>query len=115
MGALLIRASGGTGPMVLSASDLRAPFALAACKALQIALPETLRLPTDLSVADLEAADHVVAVKEAEHAPLVARRFPEWSSKIEFWHVHDLDCATPDVAIPHLELEVTRLIERLAA
>jgi protein-tyrosine phosphatase len=73
------------------------------------------RFPLPLSESDLSAADHIVAVKEAEHRPLVEARFPAWCNRIEYWHVHDLDCATPDDAIPHLENEVTRLVERLAA
>jgi protein-tyrosine phosphatase len=73
------------------------------------------RFPLPLSESDLSAADHIVAVKEAEHRPLVEARFPAWCDRIEYWHVHDLDCATPDDAIPHLENEVTRLVERLAA
>jgi protein-tyrosine phosphatase len=73
------------------------------------------RFPLPLSEADLVAADHVVAVKEAEHRPLIASRFPTWSDQIEYWHIHDLDCATPENAIPHLENELVQLIDRLAA
>jgi protein-tyrosine phosphatase len=73
------------------------------------------RLPLPVSEADLAAADRIIAVKEAEHRPMFEAKFPQWADRVEFWHVHDLDCATPDVAIPHLEREVARLIERLAA
>jgi protein-tyrosine phosphatase len=72
------------------------------------------RFPLPLAAADLAAADMVVAVKEAEHRPLVAARFPAWRDRIEYWHVHDLDCATPDDAFPHLESELIRLLDRLA-
>jgi protein-tyrosine phosphatase len=73
------------------------------------------RFPVQVSETDLAAADHIVAVKEAEHRPLVAARFPAWCDRIEYWHVHDLDCATPDDAIPCLENELMQLLERLAA
>ena len=73
------------------------------------------RYPLPLSEADLTAADLVVAVKDAEHRPLVAARFPMWSDRIEYWHIHDLDCAMPESAIPHLENELVQLIDRLAA
>jgi protein-tyrosine phosphatase len=73
------------------------------------------RFPLPLSEADLAAADHIIAVKEAEHRPLVARRFAQWCDRIEYWHVHDLDCATPENAFPHLEKELIRLLDRLAA
>ncbi len=62
----------------------------------------------------LEAAHHVVAVKETEHRPMLERMFPTWVERVEFWEVHDLDCAEPDEAIPHLEGEVMDLIDRLA-
>lgn len=73
------------------------------------------RLPLPVSEADLTAADHIIAVKEAEHRPIVEAHFPAWRDRVEYWHVHDLDCAVPDDAIPHLEREVMRLVERLAA
>jgi protein-tyrosine phosphatase len=73
------------------------------------------RSPLPVCEADLAAADCIIAIKEAEHRPLVESRFPDWRERIEYWQVHDLDCATPDQAMPHLEREVARLVERLAA
>jgi low molecular weight protein-tyrosine phosphatase len=73
------------------------------------------RFPVSVSEADLAAADHIVAVKEAEHRPLMEAKFPEWQDRVEYWHVHDLDCATPEDSMPHLESELMRLLERLAA
>lgn len=72
------------------------------------------RMPMPVLEADLAAADRIIAVKEAEHRALFEAQFPAWRSRIEYWQVHDLDCATPDVAIPHLEREVIRLIDGLA-
>lgn len=80
-----------------------------------IASDECERFPLPVSESDLTAADHIIAVKEAEHRPLVETRFPAWRDRIEYWHVHDLDCAIPEDAISHLEREVIRLVERLAA
>jgi protein-tyrosine phosphatase len=73
------------------------------------------RFPLPVSEADLAAADHIVAVKEAEHRPVVVWKFPAWTDRIEYWNVHDLDCSTPDDAFPHLEQELRQLIDRLAA
>ena len=73
------------------------------------------RLPMDLTDKDLSSADHVVAVKEAEHRPLLQRRFPTSLERVEFWNVHDIDRALPDFAMPQLEREVLELMERLAA
>jgi len=71
------------------------------------------RLPRPAADEDFQRAAHVIAVKEAEHRPLIERTFPSWLERVEFWEVHDLDCAEADVAIPHLEREVTQLIGRL--
>ena len=71
------------------------------------------RMPTDVTTEDFASAHHVVAVKQTEHHPLMQRRFPQWTEKVEFWEVHDIDCATPLEAMPHLESEVLALLDRL--
>ena len=81
-----------------------------------ISLKETPRDPKPLTLADLAEADLVVAVKEAEHRALMAKQFPLWKDRIEYWHVDDLDRA-PSLheALPHLEQPDSRLVrERLA-
>ena len=80
---------------------------------LQIPVDQYLRDPKDLSLADLNAANHIVAVKESEHWPLISRRFPDWLKKVEFWEVHDIDCAGTEVALPQLEKQVIELMQRL--
>lgn len=80
---------------------------------LQIALPESPRFPLAAAAEDFQRADHVIAVKAAEHQHLVARNFPDYLAKVEFWQVHDLDCAEPEEAIPHLLGHVTDLLARL--
>ena len=73
------------------------------------------RFPRPLSEADLRTADHVVAVKEAEHRPLMLRNFPAWCDRIEYWHVHDLDCASAEECFPELESQLIQLLDRLTA
>ena len=80
---------------------------------MKIPLEEYRRDPKDLAVPDLELADHIVAVKATEHRPLISDRFPEWLNRIEFWDIHDIDCSTPDQALPHLENELRKLMGRL--
>ena len=87
---------------------------LASLQARGIDLDTCQRSPLPVCEADLAAADHIVAVKEAEHRPIFEANFPTWRDRIEYWHVHDLDCAAPDHAIPHLEREVAKLLDRLA-
>ena len=88
-------------------------FTISRLSRLQMPVDQYLRDPKDLSLVDLNAADQIVAVKEAEHRPLIARRFPDWLEKIEFWEVHDIDCAGPEVALPQLEKQVIELMLRL--
>jgi protein-tyrosine phosphatase len=72
-----------------------------------------LRFPRQVSTEDLERAALIVAVKEAEHRALLRERFPAWVERVEYWHIHDLDCAMPQDALPCLEREVLALASRL--
>jgi protein-tyrosine phosphatase len=71
------------------------------------------RSPCGACEDDLAGADLVVALKELEHRPLLAERFPGWEERVEYWHVHDLDYATPEEALPWIEREVKTLVARL--
>ena len=71
------------------------------------------RFPIPLSEADLENADLVIAVKEAEHRAMMEEQFPAWADRIEYWHVDDIDCATADEALPICEASVKFLVKTL--
>jgi protein-tyrosine phosphatase len=86
---------------------------MAALRKLGIPFDKHLRLPLLVTDDDFESAHHIVAVKEAEHRPMIERGFCQWLDRVEFWHVHDLDCCGPDEAIPHLDREVAALLKRL--
>jgi protein-tyrosine phosphatase len=78
------------------------------------------RFPQQVAEADLDAADHIVALKMAEHLPLMQARFAAWLAasppqRIEYWHVHDIDFAPPRDALPLIEQHVRDLIARLRA
>jgi protein-tyrosine phosphatase len=80
-----------------------------------ISWAEYLRSPLPVTDADFAAADRVVAVKAAEHQSIIERKFPAWRDHIEYWHVHDLDCATPPEALAQLEQEIGQLLAGLSA
>jgi protein-tyrosine phosphatase len=88
--------------------------AVARLTALGIPHEPYLRTPARVTAADLSAADLIVALKEAEHRPLLAERHPDWVNRTEFWTVHDVDFAPPEVALPQIEDRVRALIVRLA-
>lgn len=80
---------------------------------LGIPLPEALRLPRDAAERDFESARLIVALKEAEHRPLMQSRFPVWVDRVEYWHVHDLDFAEATHALPQVKSHVEHLVARL--
>jgi protein-tyrosine-phosphatase len=100
-GLALERGVNNVGPMAVSA--------IAALEVLGIRAADTLtRLPAQVTTDDLERADRVVALKQAEHLPLLQERFPAWTEKVEFWHVDD----APEV-LGLIEREVMGLVARL--
>lgn len=66
------------------------------------------RLPAQVTMSELEQADVIVALKHAEHLPLLQERFPAFAEKVEFWHVDD----APD-ALPIIENKINDLLARL--
>lgn len=68
-----------------------------------------------LAAADLQGADLIVALKDAEHRPMFVQQFPEWTEKVVFWDVTDLPDSQPEVALPAIEKEVRALVDSLAA
>jgi protein-tyrosine phosphatase len=79
----------------------------------RIALPKAHRDPLALAEEDLQRAHLVIAVKEAEHRPLLQRYFPSWCERVEYWHVHDIEDALPDEALTELTQQVEDLLARL--
>ncbi len=91
------------------------PHTIAALDERGVRMPAVLRAPRDVARADIEHSALTVALKEAEHRPLVMKRFPALLARIEFWHVDDVDDAPPSVALPMIERLVRDLVRRLAA
>ena len=68
-----------------------------------------------LTEPDLQRAARVIALKEAEHRPMMREQFPAWENRVEYWSVHDLDAAGPEEALPQIAQKVTGMVEALAA
>src|SRR4051812_12051534 len=88
------------------------PMAVGAIKALEEmgvrAGDAITRMPAQVTTGDLEGAALVVALKHAEHLPLLQERFPAWAERVEFWHVDD----APEV-LGLIEQEVMVLVARI--
>jgi translation initiation factor 1 len=68
---------------------------------------EVARPAEPATLADLEGADWIVALDEAEHLPQVESCFPGWADKVESWQVKDA------LVVETIEREVIDLTARL--
>ncbi len=88
------------------------PMAVAAVKALESrglrTIADFARSPMQVAADDFAGAGWIVALKEAEHLPLLQERFPAWAEKVEFWRVDD----APE-ALALIEQEVMDLAARM--
>jgi protein-tyrosine phosphatase len=71
------------------------------------------RVPQQCTRTDLQAADHIVALNEAEHRPLLIERFPEWEDRVEYWHIHDVTDTASAVALSSIADQIDLLVDRL--
>src|ERR687887_191117 len=100
-GLALERGINNVGPMAASAVQALEAMGVRAGDALA-------RMPAQVTTGDLEGAALVVALKHAEHLPLLQERFPAWAEKVESWHVDD----APEV-LGLIEQEVMGLVARI--
>jgi protein-tyrosine phosphatase len=85
-------------------------FAREALEAKGIVPEGATRDPQPCCVADFDNAKLVIALKEAEHRPLIERRFPEMADRVTYWHVDDIALARPSIAIAMIDHHVRQLI-----
>lgn len=80
-----------------------------------VGLEEPVRFPEASTLEDFRRAARIIAMKRAEHEPLLRARFPDEHLRVEYWHIDDVDCELPDSALEKLELQVERLILELSS
>jgi protein-tyrosine phosphatase len=88
------------------------PYALHALTEMAVTARGADRFPQDCTADDLAGADLVVAVKEAEHRPLMRERFPDWEHRLDYWNILDIEDALPADALKLLTGEVQTLLLR---
>lgn len=71
------------------------------------------RHPIQLTIYDLEEAGRIIALKEAEHRPLLEERYAGWQDRVEYWHIHDNDLWTVEQTLAGIEMRVEELILNL--
>jgi protein-tyrosine phosphatase len=89
-------------------------YAIAGLKERGVPHPEPHREPEYCGEGDINGAEVVIALKEAEHRPRIEEQFPKLGHRVEYWHVHDIDVAKPEDALAELEQLVRDLIRRLS-
>jgi protein-tyrosine phosphatase len=103
----------GVGRAVYGNVGPISPYTLEGLRQRGISWPDPPREPLPPCEDDFALCPIVIALKEAEHRPLMSQCFPQWEAKIEYWHVHDVDQAAPSEALPEIERLVDGLVERL--
>jgi protein-tyrosine phosphatase len=68
------------------------------------------RSPEQCLILDVESADHIIALNEVEHRPIMSERFPGWESRIQYWDIGDVALVQPNMALALIEAQVERLL-----
>jgi protein-tyrosine phosphatase len=85
------------------------PHALQALQVKGIEAAGAGRNPVLCNVADFTDAELVVALKEAEHRPMIELRFPGVAHRIEYWDVDDIEFLDPPTALGKID-ELVRVL-----
>lgn len=80
---------------------------------ISVSLGHTQAKPVKLEESDLDEADLVIALYEAEHRPMFEKLYPERSASVRYWQIPDIDYEEPQTALPRIEGKVERLIGNL--
>src|SRR5947208_1656678 len=89
-GLALERGVNNVGPMAVEAIKVLEGMGVCAGE-------DCARAPAQVTADELAAADRIVALKQAEHLPLLEERFPTWAGKVEFWHIEDAPGVLPRI------------------
>lgn len=98
---------------LVGVSDRMSCFAMRGLKERGFIARAAERLPQQCVHADFETADHIVAVNEPEHRPLMLERFPLWAAQIEYWKVSDADIQPWSAALAAIDTQIEALLSRL--
>lgn len=80
-----------------------------------IELAAPCRSPKQLELRDLDAADLVVAMSDAEHRPMLRGAFPAWTDRVEYWEIDDVDLCPAPKALEKLTARLHTLRARLTS
>jgi len=90
------------------------PHALEALRAKGIPPGGAARNPVLCTLDDFAQAELVVALKDAEHRPMVERRFAGVAHRVQYWDVDDVEYLDPATALGKIDEQVGLLIGSLS-
>lgn len=73
-----------------------------------------LRFPQQVNASELAAAGIIIALKEKEHRPLLEKNHPDYATRVQYWHIDDLDAALPAEALSQIETHVRNLVAEIS-
>lgn len=91
------------------------PFVLQALDERGLVAQGANSLPQQCALADLNAADRIVALMETEHRPLILEQFSGWEDLVDYWDVADIETTPPVAALKRIEVRVMDLLRVLGA
>ena len=91
------------------------PFVLQALDERGLVAQGANSLPQQCALADLDAADRIVALMETEHRPLILEQFFGWQDLVDYWDVADIETTPPAAALKRIEVRVMDLLRALGA
>jgi protein-tyrosine phosphatase len=89
------------------------PYTLEALQARGIAPGGAARNPVLCTLDDFAQAELVVALKDAEHRPMITHRFAGIAHRVQYWDVDDIEYLDPKTALRKIDEQVGLLIESL--
>jgi protein-tyrosine phosphatase len=90
-------------------------YALDALIAKGIAPEGAARGPQPCAPTDFDDATLVIALKEAEHRPLIERRFTQFADRVVYWHIDDIEFMQPSIALAMIDDQVQSLLLSLGS
>ena len=71
------------------------------------------RVPMQVAECEIAVADQVIAMRAAEHQPMIERGFPALAGRVEYWNVLDVKPSAFQDPLAVIETNVRALVRRL--
>ena len=73
------------------------------------------RMPERVSEQDFEQFEHIIAVSQLEHQPMVEEQFSAYTDRIAYFEIGDLHMESMESAMPRLRESLNIMLRELVA